>query len=104
MGPCVSCVFQMTSKPEFLLVPVDSVDWGPAQSQEEREYGQIERRIYLSYLRACGVTLGATYLIATVSWQGLRICTDYWLTEWTKDDGQQVTKYLQSSRLRFCFV
>lgn len=69
----------------------EDVEWGTSQClQEEREYGQIERRIYSSYLQACGVVLGLTYLVATVSWQGLRVSTDYWLTQWTDQNNNQV--------------
>jgi ABC-type multidrug transport system fused ATPase/permease subunit len=49
----------------------------------EREYGKIPKRIYLQYLRACSVCVGATYLASTFGWQGLRVYTDYWLNQWT---------------------
>jgi len=50
---------------------------------QEREYGKIPKRIYLQYLRACSVCFGATYLVSTFGWQGLRVYTDYWLNQWT---------------------
>jgi hypothetical protein len=50
---------------------------------QEREYGKIPKRIYLQYLRACSVCVGATYLACTFGWQGLRVYTDYWLNQWT---------------------
>jgi hypothetical protein len=49
----------------------------------EREYGKIPKRIYLQYLRACSVCVGTTYLASTFGWQGVRVCTDYWLNQWT---------------------
>jgi len=50
---------------------------------QEREYGKIPKRIYLQYLHACSVYVGATYLASTFGWQGLRVYTDYWLNQWT---------------------
>ena len=50
---------------------------------EEREYGKIPKRIYLQYLQACSVCAGATYLVSTFGWQGLRVYTDYCLNQWT---------------------
>uniref|UniRef100_A0A1B6GIW2 Uncharacterized protein n=2 Tax=Cuerna arida TaxID=1464854 RepID=A0A1B6GIW2_9HEMI len=73
---------------------IESAEWGTSQSQEEREYGEIERVIYLRYLRACGVMLGLGYLATTVSWQGLRVVTDYWLSLWTEDRHSQALYYL----------
>lgn len=69
----------------------ENTAWGAHETLlEEREYGQIGQHVYLSYLRACGILLGILYLTATVSWQGLRVFTDYWLSEWTEHRGDQV--------------
>nr|CAD7432255.1 unnamed protein product [Timema monikensis] len=56
---------------------------GRTMSEEEREYGKIPKRIYLDYLCACGVVAGVSYLLSAVLWQGLRVYTDYWLSQWT---------------------
>jgi hypothetical protein len=50
---------------------------------EEREYGKIPKRIYLEYLWACSLCVGAGYLVSAFGWQGLRVYTDYWLNQWT---------------------
>lgn len=65
---------------------VDAVDWSMSQTtQEEREYGKIERKIYLTYLRSCGMVMGYLYIVSILSWQGLRVYTDFWLSKWTQD-------------------
>ncbi|CAB3372321.1 Hypothetical predicted protein [Cloeon dipterum] len=51
--------------------------------EEEREYGKVARKVYLSYLKASGTILGCSYLISAVAWQICRVMTDYWLSEWT---------------------
>ncbi|XP_067013510.2 ATP-binding cassette sub-family C member Sur, partial [Anabrus simplex] len=63
----------------------ESVDaaGGRLTSDEEREYGKIPKKIYLEYLQACGLAAGGSYLLLAISWQGLRVYTDYWLNEWT---------------------
>ncbi|XP_054281763.1 ATP-binding cassette sub-family C member Sur-like [Macrosteles quadrilineatus] len=74
---------------------LETSEWGQGGgAREEREYGQIQRRIYLSYLQACGALAGATYLLATVSWQGLRVGTDYWLSKWTEESSSKMLYYL----------
>ncbi|XP_059488287.1 ATP-binding cassette sub-family C member Sur [Neocloeon triangulifer] len=67
--------------------------------EEEREYGKVARRVYLSYLRASGTTLGCSYLVSAVAWQVCRVLTDYWLSEWTNSTDQK-NKQLDSSQMK----
>lgn len=53
---------------------------------EERKYGKIPARIYLLYLKACGIPTLAIFFTSTFMWQALRIYTDVWLRDWTDDD------------------
>jgi hypothetical protein len=71
---------------------------------EERKYGKISKRIYLEYLRACSVCVGASYLVSAIGWQGLRVYTDYWLNWWTdsgnKNGGINTMSYTQENEVR----
>lgn len=58
-------------------------------AEEEREYGKVARRVYLSYLRASGPCLGAAYLLSALAWQACRVLTDYWLSAWTGASPEQ---------------
>lgn len=56
------------------------------KSDEERKYGKIPVRIYLLYLRACGMVTLVVFFMSTLLWQALRVYTDVWLREWTDND------------------
>lgn len=56
------------------------------KSDEERKYGKIPVRIYLLYLRACGIVTLVVFFMSTLLWQALRVYTDVWLREWTDND------------------
>lgn len=58
-------------------------------SDEERKYGKIPTRIYLLYLRSCGLVLVSIFCLTAFGWQALKIYTDVWLRdwmEWTKNN------------------
>ena len=53
---------------------------------EERKYGKIPARIYLLYLRACGIPTLVVFFMSTFVWQALRVGTDVWLRAWTDSE------------------
>jgi len=53
---------------------------------EERKYGTIPTRIYLLYLKACGISTLTVFFTSTLVWQALRVYTDVWLSDWTDSD------------------
>lgn len=58
---------------------------------EERKYGTIPTRIYLLYLKACGIPTLVVFFTSTFMWQALRVYTDVWLSQWTEiNDGSDV--------------
>ncbi|XP_039293075.1 ATP-binding cassette sub-family C member Sur isoform X2 [Nilaparvata lugens] len=71
-------------------------DLEPHLSQEERAYGEIADRVYATYASACGKMLCVAYLISTVAWQGLRVGTDFWLSNWASHNSSndQTVRYL----------
>lgn len=56
------------------------------KSDEERKYGKIPARIYMFYLRACGMVTLVVFFMSTLLWQVLRVFTDVWLREWTDNE------------------
>uniref|UniRef100_A0A1B6CN95 Uncharacterized protein n=1 Tax=Clastoptera arizonana TaxID=38151 RepID=A0A1B6CN95_9HEMI len=79
----------------------ETLDWGMSQvAQEEREYGKIQRRVYTIYLQACSVVLGLTYVMLAITWQGLRVYTDFWLSKWTDDS----SKHSNSETLKYLSI
>jgi hypothetical protein len=55
-------------------------------SDEERKYGKIPAKIYLLYLKACGIPTLVVFFMSTLLWQALRVYTDIWLRKWTDND------------------
>lgn len=53
---------------------------------EERKYGKIPTRIYLLYLKACGISTLLIFFMSTFLWQALRVYTDVWLRDWTDNE------------------
>lgn len=51
---------------------------------DERKYGTIPSRIYLLYLKACGIPTLVVFFTSTFVWQALRVYTDVWLRDWTE--------------------
>ncbi|XP_046995474.1 ATP-binding cassette sub-family C member Sur [Schistocerca americana] len=76
---------------------------GRLASDEEREYGKIPKKLYIEYLKACGILVGGTYLILTFSWQGLRIYTDYWLSEWSEQADAAVDNFENQASIAHYF-
>lgn len=62
--------------PEEALLARDS-------SQDEREYGKIPLRVYLSYITACGKVVSGLYLYSAVGYEVVRVCTNFWLSKWS---------------------
>jgi hypothetical protein len=73
-----------------LLLPFTDLEDESAKHRlkydEERKYGTIPARIYLLYLKACGIPTLVVFFTSTFMWQGLRIYTDVWLRDWTDSD------------------
>ncbi|XP_063225209.1 ATP-binding cassette sub-family C member Sur isoform X2 [Bacillus rossius redtenbacheri] len=92
-----SAVSDETNDEDDLYEEAFDLSDGRLMSEEEREYGKISKLIYLEYLCACGVVAGMIYLVSAVVWQGLRVYTDYWLSQWTQAGsvvGAQIKYYL----------
>uniref|UniRef100_A0A8D9AUF0 ATP-binding cassette sub-family C member 8 n=7 Tax=Cacopsylla melanoneura TaxID=428564 RepID=A0A8D9AUF0_9HEMI len=72
------------------------VSWNLTSSNENREYGEIPLKAYWTYFSECGLFWLSIYIVSTVSWQVLRIMTDFWLTKWSEDKhaNEQVFYYL----------
>lgn len=52
---------------------------------EERKYGKIPTRIYLLYLKSCGLCVIVVFCLSAMAWQAMKIYTDVWLRDWTSD-------------------
>lgn len=50
--------------------------------EEEREEGNVQLNVYLSYLRAIGYLLGGAILLSMFLMQSSRNLTDWWLSYW----------------------
>jgi hypothetical protein len=69
---------------------------------EERKYGKIPTRIYLLYLKACGIPTLLVFFLSTFLWQALRVYTDVWLRDWTdSDDATDVCETISKRLLGF---
>lgn len=53
---------------------------------EERKYGKIPTRIYMLYLKSCGLYVVFVFCLSAFGWQALRMFTDVWLRGWTDID------------------
>lgn len=78
--------FSYISNDEDLEEGEDGSAANRLKSDEERKYGKIPVRIYLLYLRACGMVTLVVFFMSTLLWQALRVYTDVWLREWTDND------------------
>ncbi|ODN02369.1 ATP-binding cassette sub-family C member 8 [Orchesella cincta] len=64
-------------------------------SQDEREYGKIPLRVYLSYITACGKLVSSLYLYSAIGYEVVRVYTNFWLSKWSdtvhqyKDDQEK---------------
>jgi hypothetical protein len=71
------------------FIPIDLED-GSAKHRlkfdDERKYGTIPARIYLLYLKACGIPTLVVFFMSTFMWQALRVYTDVWLRDWTDSE------------------
>lgn len=54
-------------------------------SSEEREYGTIPVKIYVSYISACGRFLSLLYLLFALGYEVVRVGTNFWLKEWSDE-------------------
>lgn len=50
---------------------------------EERKYGKIPTRIYMLYLKSCGLYVVLVFCLSAFGWQAFRIFADVWLRGWT---------------------
>lgn len=50
---------------------------------EERKYGEIPARIYMLYLKSCGLCTIGVFCISALAWQATKIYLDVWLRNWT---------------------
>ncbi|KAG1650730.1 Multidrug resistance-associated protein 1 [Nymphon striatum] len=51
-------------------------------SEEERQRGKISKKVYLSYMKACGYLMSMFLLFIMTSTQTIKVYTDFWLSEW----------------------
>ncbi|CAM1323224.1 Sur (predicted) [Pycnogonum litorale] len=61
----------------------DGVLGGQLMTEEERQRGQISKRIYLTYMKACGYVVSSFLLFIMTVTQGVKVYTDFWLSEWS---------------------
>jgi len=57
-------------------------------STEQREYGMIPVKVYLSYISACGRFLSFLYLLFAFGYEVVRVYTNFWLKEWSDEISQ----------------
>ncbi|CAB0021111.1 unnamed protein product, partial [Nesidiocoris tenuis] len=67
-----------------LDIPRVDPDWCGTQSSDDRQYGTIPSEIYMAYLEAAGILASLAFLCLAVGWQGFRVYTDFWLSDWTQ--------------------
>lgn len=76
---------------------------------EERKYGKIPTRIYMLYLKSCGLYVVLVFCVSALGWQAFRIYTDVWLRGWTDieynnnnnvvaDDDDELRHHLQQQQ------
>lgn len=58
---------------------------------EERKYGKIPARIYLLYLKSCGLWTIGVFCATALAWQATKIYLDVWLRDWT--DIEQTNRF-----------
>lgn len=52
---------------------------------EDREIGSVDRQVYWTYIKACGVGIASVLLSLFVVRQTIDVLTDYWLSLWSTD-------------------
>ena len=65
-----------------------SEDWCGTNSNDERQYGKISPKVYILYGSSCGFLAAILYFIFAISWQALRVFTDFWLSDWTNKSSE----------------
>lgn len=68
---------------------------------EDRKYGTIPKKIYLLYLKACGIPTLVVFFMSTFMWQALRVYTDVWLRDWTDSDAAGTDVWMQFESVVF---
>lgn len=58
---------------------------------EERKYGKIPAKIYLLYLKSCGLWTIGVFCLSALAWQATKIYLDVWLRDWT--DIEQTNRF-----------
>lgn len=58
---------------------------------EERKYGKIPAKIYLLYLKSCGLWTIGVFCASALGWQAAKIYLDIWLRDWT--DVEQTNRF-----------
>ncbi|SCU83099.1 LADA_0C09604g1_1 [Lachancea dasiensis] len=56
------------------------------QKEETKEVGRVKTRVYLTYLRACGIAGALIYLFMLIMSQTLHISENFWLKHWSEDN------------------
>ncbi|XP_055301236.1 ATP-binding cassette sub-family C member Sur isoform X3 [Sitodiplosis mosellana] len=62
---------------------------------EERKYGKIPAKIYLLYLKSCGLWTIGVFCLSALAWQATKIYLDVWLRDWT--DIEQTNRFTDIS-------
>ena len=66
----------------------DTVLMSRESSQDEREYGFIPPRVYLTYITACGRFLSTFYVLVAIGYEVVHVYTNFWLKEWSDEVGR----------------
>lgn len=69
----------------------DGTEPNRLKSDEERKYGKIPTKIYLLYLKSCGLRTIGIFCISALAWQVMKIYLDVWLRDWT--DIEQTNRF-----------
>lgn len=81
--------FEFDDKTSFLHISLeDSLLMSRESSQDEREYGLIPVRVYLTYINACGYFLSSFYLLVAIGYEVVHVYTNFWLKEWSDEVGR----------------
>lgn len=80
----------------FFLPVFHSIDYNEETSDrliydEERKYGKIPTKIYLLYLKSCGLWTIGVFCGTAFAWQAMKIYLDIWLRDWT--DIEQTNRF-----------
>lgn len=81
---------------QFCLAPeeIDSSINHQESISDEKDLrnAKCKKEGWFGYITVCGWLSCFCYGLTTLTWQGFRVFTDYWLTRWTDNAQQKVRK------------